>query len=463
MRKVNTIVAVAALMAFAAMGGKVKAQSLSDNGIFYHAFSSPWSSSLNPAMFPETAKWYVSVARTNADISLPFSYNDLNLKYDPVRNATVFNVTDFLQTMADRQCRFSTNADMNLLGVGFSIGSHLHLMLDAGIRSNSTVTLPLELTRILTEGNLNQNRHLDLGTTMLAHYMAYGHVSAGVAYEFTRLPLTLGARVNLLDGLAMASVDKLAVDITTASDTSSLNLSLDYLVHSAGLAFLTINENNKLAFKHKLAFPNNFGVTFDLGMKFKLENFEISASLIDWGPGITWNDSCITLKPKSSDNTIHFEGIEIGRLSDSTYFRQWADSLINMIDYKAERKPFSYTPPTRMFVGLSYSLFNMLKVGYLFHGEWESGWFNHFGEGNFRCNNSLSLNFNLFNWLELTAANSLSYDGKTWSFFNPGMSISVNPGARTQFYVAVDYVSSLMLSEMRAAHIYFGINVYGLR
>ena len=462
MRKVNTIVAVAALMAFAAMGGKVKAQSLSDNGIFYHAFSSPWSSSLNPAMFPETAKWYVSVARTNADISLPFSYNDLNLKYDPVRNATVFNVTDFLQTMADRQCRFSTNADMNLLGVGFSIGSHLHLMLDAGIRSNSTVTLPLELTRIVTEGNLNQNRHLDLGTTMLAHYMAYGHVSAGVAYEFTGLPLTLGARVNLLDGLAMASVDKLAVDITTASDTSSLNLSLDYLVHSAGLAFLTINENNKLAFKHKLAFPNNFGVTFDLGMKFKLENFEISASFIDWGPGITWNDSCITLKPKSSDN-IHFEGIEIGRLSDSTYFRQWADSLINMIDYKSERRPFSYTPPTRMFVGLSYSLFNMLKVGYLFHGEWESGWFNHFGEGNFRCNNSLSLNFNLFNWLELTAANSLSYDGKTWSFFNPGMSISVNPGARTQFYVAVDYVSSLMLSEMRAAHIYFGINVYGLR
>ena len=178
MRKVNTIVAVAALMAFAAMGGKAKAQSLSDNGIFYHAFSSPWSSSLNPAMFPETAKWYVSVARTNADISLPFSYNDLNLKYDPVRNATVFNVTDFLQTMADRQCRFSTNADMNLLGVGFSIGSHLHLMLDAGIRSNSTVTLPLELTRIVTEGNLNQNRHLDLGSTMLAHYMAYGHVSA---------------------------------------------------------------------------------------------------------------------------------------------------------------------------------------------------------------------------------------------------------------------------------------------
>lgn len=200
-----TIVAVAAIVAFAAMGGKVKAQSLSDNGIFYHAFSSPWSSSLNPAMFPETAKWYVSVARTNADISLPFSYNDLNLKYDPVRNATVFNVTDFLQTMADRQCRFSTNADMNLLGVGFSIGSHLHLMLDAGIRSNSTVTLPLELTRIVTEGNLNQNRHLDLGTTMLAHYMAYGHVSAGVAYEFTGLPLTLGARVNLLDGLAMAS------------------------------------------------------------------------------------------------------------------------------------------------------------------------------------------------------------------------------------------------------------------
>ena len=115
-------------------GIRTSAQSLSDNGIFYHSFASPWSSSLNPAMFPESASWYVSLPRFNADLSLPFSFNDLNLKYDSQRKATIFNVTDFLNLMVERKFRFSFNSDINLLGAGISFGPGLHFTLDAGAK-----------------------------------------------------------------------------------------------------------------------------------------------------------------------------------------------------------------------------------------------------------------------------------------------------------------------------------------
>ena len=32
-----------------------------------------------------------------------------------------------------------------------------------------------------------------------------------------------------------------------------------------------------------------------------------------------------------------------------------------------------------------------------------------------------------------------------------------------QFYAAVDYTNAFSVTKMRAAHVYFGINIYGYR
>ena len=112
-------------------------------------------------------------------------------------------------------------------------------------------------------------------------------------------------------------------------------------------------------------------------------------------------------------------------------------------------------------MGVSYTILNTLRVGYLFHGEWEGGWFHRNASGLFRCNNTLSAHVSLFDWIEVAAANSLSYDGESFSFFNPGLFVSINLAQSFQIYAAVDYISSFYLTEMRAAHAYFGINIYG--
>ena len=96
-----------ALIALTAFGGRATAQSLNDNGIFYHSFNSPWSYSINPALFPTNLSRYSTLPRTNVDLSLPFSYRDLDLHYDPERGATIFNLSDFLNMLYDRSLRFS--------------------------------------------------------------------------------------------------------------------------------------------------------------------------------------------------------------------------------------------------------------------------------------------------------------------------------------------------------------------
>lgn len=461
MKRTTTLFSTILLVGMTVCSIRTHGQTLSDNGIFYHTFASPWSSSLNPAMFPKTAKWYLSLPRVGMDLSLPVSYKELNLQYDAERDATIMNVTDLLSLLNERNCSFGFDADADLLGLGFSIGPRMHLMFNAGVKAHSLVTIPTQLTRLLTEGNLVGDRHLELGTANLAQAMAYGYVSAGLSYQFPELPLTLGGRVNLLDGISVASLDNMTIDLTTAQDTSNLLLTLDYMAHSAGLAFATIDSGNRLAYGIDKAFPTNFGITFDLGAKYSFSNLEVSASILDLGPGIRWSSNTTTLTPKEGKVDIEYDGFDVLSIGDSGFFSQWADSMLNKINYACDTLPFTYAPPTKMYVGLSYSILNSLRVGYLFHGEWEGGWFHRNAGGLFRCNNTLSLHFSLFDWVELSAANSFSFDGQSVSFFNPGLFASINLGKRFQIYAAVDYISSIYLTEMRAAHAYFGINIFG--
>lgn len=459
--KQRTTYSAILLLALLLCGTHTHSQTLSDNGIFYHTFSSPWSTTLNPAMFPNTAKWYLSMPRINVDLSLPFSYKDMNLYYDPERDATIFNVTDLLKTLNERKCRFSLNTDADVLGLGFSLGSRLHFTLNAGVKGTGIITLPVEVTRLLTEGNLSGDRHLELGTTSIAHIMAYGYASVGMAYQLPDLPLTLGGRLNVLDGIAIASIDNLTIDLNTAQDTSNIQVVLDYMAHSAGMAYAYTDTNGKLAFGYDLAFPKNYGFTFDLGAKFSFSNLEVSASLLDLGPGITWTENTTTFTPKEGQVTIDYDGFEVESFKDSGYFKHFADSLLDKLNYKSDDESFTYAPPTKLYIGASYSLLNTLRIGYLFHGEWEGGWFNHNASGLFRCNNTLSAHFSLFDWIELGAANSFSFDGENFSFFNPGLFVSLNLGQTFQIYAAVDYISSFYVTEMRAAHAYLGVNIYG--
>ena len=136
-----------------------------------------------------------------------------------------------------------------------------------------------------------------------------------------------------------------------------------------------------------------------------------------------------------------------------------------MIDYTTEENDYWYSVPTRMYLGASASLGKLLRAGYLFQGQWYNGWFNnhHSGSNHFACNNTFSAHFNLFNWMELSAANSFTYDGSHFTWLNPGCAVTLSPGRKMQLFVALEYLSDMRLTKAKAAHVMFGINMVGLK
>lgn len=464
------------MMVGAGMFSPARAQMIPDNAVFYHAIRSPWSNSYNPALFPKNSSWYVTTAKTSLQLSIPLSYNDLGLQIDPVRNVTVLNVNDLLDRLRSTGCNFYNNSDLNLFGFGFTLLEHVHVSASAGVKSLSSFNIPLGLIDFLTQGNLNETGHIDFGEKDIFSNQNFAYVSLGAAVKLPFIPLTLGARVNVLDGIAALSVDNLSLDLTTAEDVSSIRLTSDYMIHSAGGFKFKRTEGGSFAFdmEHLKDFvPLNIGFTVDLGAKYNVGVFDFSVSLLDVGPGIKWKQSPTVYFPKQKDVSISFEGIDLSTLVtngtvDTSFIGRLKDSLLAMIDYSQEESEYWHSIPTRLYAGVSASLGQFLRVGYLLQGQFYNGIFNshHSEKSHHAFNNTLSAHINLFNWLELSVANSFSSDGrgiKYIEWFNPGIALTFSPGRRMQFFAALEYLSSTHLRELKSAHFMFGINVVGLR
>ena len=116
MRKLKYIISATVLLMGMAMDN-TQAQQITDNAVFYHSIRSPWSNSLNPALFPNESGWYATTAKTSVQLALPMSYEDFGLRYDPERDVTVLNVNHVLNQLKLYGCHFDHNSDVNLLGL----------------------------------------------------------------------------------------------------------------------------------------------------------------------------------------------------------------------------------------------------------------------------------------------------------------------------------------------------------
>ncbi len=415
----------------------------------------------------------MTTAKTSVQLALPMSYEDFHLQYDPVRDVTVLNLNTVLEQLKINGCHFDHNTDVNLLGFGFTIGDKLHLTASAGVKYLTSFTVPLGFFDLLAEGNVNESHHIDFGASDIFNGQMYAYASVGAAFKVPFIPLTVGARVNVLDGLMAISIDNLKIDLATADDISSIQLSTDYLLHMAGIAKLSMDDLGQFSFEWdniQKMIPNNFGFSLDIGAKLKVNIFDLSMSIVDLGPGAHWKQNPITIIPKQKDITITFDGIDLSTLItngivDTSFIGRFKDSLLAMIDYVTEENDYWYSVPTRMYLGASVSLGKLLRAGYLFQGQWFNGWFNnhHSGENHFACNNTLSAHLNLFNWMELSATNSFTYNGERTTWLNPGFAVTLSPGRRLQLFAAIEYLSSMRLTQVKAAHVMFGVNMVGLK
>lgn len=444
------------------------AQRLGSNDVFYHAFRSPLSTRLNPALFPSSSKWYVTLPRIGAELTMPLSYNDFGLQYDESRDTTVLNLNNLFHTLDSCGSRFSLNADIDLLGFGFRAGQ-LSFNFASGIRVSSGLCVPLGATQLVTEGNLGSEYPIEMGCSDFFHAQAFGYAALGVAYTLPSKPITIGARLNLLDGIATLTADNLSLLLTTHDDGQALQVSADYLMHSAGMVYLEKTDDNNFNIAYdSVSLSNlpaaNLGCTFDLGASYTLGSLNLSASLLDVGPGIHWINHTTTIVPKHTDATLTFDGLDLSSLLtngelDTAFTSKLVDSLLNIVDYETQSSDFWAGVPTRLYLGASYSISSFLRVGYLMHGEWDRGLF--YKHNTFRCSNTLSATANLFDWFDVTLANSFNYDGIALDAFNPGIAFSLNIAKVVQFYFSLDYISNIYATDIKSARFFFGMNIVG--
>lgn len=468
---------LAALFLMLAASQPVHAQLYSSNDVNYHSFRSPMVTKLNPAAFPENSKFYVTLPRFDFDFSLPLGFNDIISHDDQGAVIRIDSIMDKVTVKNQMRARMGLNFQMDMLGFGFRV-KDMYFNFGSGLKLNTTITLPLNTLRLVSDGNFGEYGRegnitdINLGDDNIFRLQTYMYYSLGFAMKIPNTDATVGLRLNLLNGLEMVSVDKLGLHLITDSANTRIMATTDLYAYTSGVAPI-VNDSKGLRINTdmfsdfnmntvKQLLPKSMGFTFDLGAKYEWNNFIFSASIIDLGPGIHWTQNPVQLSTKGSD-TVAFEGIDLNRVIsqggiDTGYTNSLKDSLMALLDTSVSTNKFWYAIPTKVYLGASWSLNNMLRVAALFHGEFEPSKKGHLI---FRQNTTLSVHFSLYDWLELAAANSFTFDGKRPDFFSPSASISFNIGRVFQMYLTLDYLSDMRLSKAKAAHLYLGANITG--
>lgn len=436
------------------------AQSMYSNDLMYHSFRSPVITRLNPAFFPDSSRFYIAFPRIDIGGGMPLSYREIGIYYDASQDRSIINLNHVIDKLRENGTHFGITTEAELMHFGFKV-KQLSFNVAAGIRFTGNLNVPIEASRLLTEGNMGSAGHIEMGIQDFLLAQTYGYASLGAAYTFPKINLTVGGRLNMQDGTQVLSADHLSLDYRNINN-DELQLSADYVMQSAGLVGLEQDSAGVYHIVRGSKFPKSLGCTFDLGVKYEIKGFTISASVIDLGPGIHWTESPLTIVPKHQDRVIHYSGIDLEQLVtegvvDSVYGQSITDSIMAMIDTSISRKSFWTGVPTKVYLGASYSLKNMLRFGVLFHGEWDRGTGRAFNT--FRQNTMLSVNFNLFDWLELAVANSFTFDGKKFDAINPGFSASFNIARRFQMYFTVDYLSHFYVVDMKSFRAMMGFNI----
>lgn len=491
---------LAALLVLAA--GTAHAQYNETNNLFYFAQRTPQSNQLNPAFFPSA--FYLQLPGINSlQLGLPLSIGDI-VRYDPAQEANIVDINNVLNTLGENN-QFRLGADINVLGLGLRIAG---VFVDANVqlRSNFNLGLPVDAINTVLNGNVGADGAPIPEMTMLDgdlfNMQMYLETSIGAGLKIPMTGLTIGAHVKLLSGIVNLNTDNTKITFETEDDYESVRANIYYEILGASVipidtaAGLSNIMNNLTSNVKDVALSlidlngGNNGIAFDIGAKYDIGPFTISASINDISAGIKWQKNVVALVPKDGQGTIQFDGMDIANLLDhgsinTDSLQQYLQEQVNgMMPHFIQNDDVSYTfnVPTRVNLAATVNL-GLLKAGILFHGQWDRGLLNRNTYSNlseviadaagtyqqekakntFRFNTTVSAGVNLFNWLEVIAGSSFVHDGHSKigldNFLNPGVGIILTPATLIQTYVMLDYASSMYVTQMKAFNFKFGFNL----
>ena len=452
-----------------------RAQYDETNNMFYHMLRTPQSNLLNPAFFPTNSSWYITLPGADIQFGSPVAVSDF-IKYDRVNERTVINLDSMMNNLTDDN-KFRLGANVNLLGFGFKV-NNTFINFNTRLINHVSVGFPVDMVEALRIGNIDAAGNVRPVVEMLngdvLNATSYLETGLGVIQRFEPINLTVGVRAKLLFGVANVQTDNTRLVFNTSPNLDTVTAHMYYEIQSATCAPYDTNQKKFIFNLGDVLGNANTGIAFDLGARYDWGPFSFSFSINDLTGGIHWKNNVMTWKPQNGQGAIVFNGVDMngmfngGNFSMDSLTSQLEHQLEDMTPEKKDSGDYWFSIPTKINLGASYSFGCMFRAGFLFHGQFDRGLLCKSNalsmdlgdaKNTFRWNTTLSIGMNLYDWLEVTAANSIVYDGSGMDLFNPGLGIVATPGRVFQIYLMGDYLSSFYITDSKAFNLKVGINL----
>lgn len=471
MRKLGFLLLTSALLASALF--ETQAQTSS---VLYGASRNPHMNSVNPAFFPSNSSLYLSLPSANVNLNSPLAYSDI-FQYDSTQQITYINANNILDSLqSDGRLRFATN--VHAVGMGLRLGKTF-VTLSSQAKLDVGLGIPEGLVTFVNEGNANNagdGKYLELLDGELLTLRAYGEIAVGLGHTFDISmdgKLTLGGRAKMLVGYYDLSTAGSSLRLYTGEDYSSLTADVNLMINNTSAVPFLKDENGNVTgidYSNINYFPNNRGVGFDLGARLELGFLDFSLSVLDFGPGIHWQDGVQQIVSARDTNMFTFTGLDITGLVqsgkiDSTYTSALVDSLRSLAEYTTVDGEAYWTAiPTKLNVGAMMHVTQGLTVGLLFHGQFNRGLvklddvFKTKVTG-FSSNTTVMARLNILDWVELVGCASMLTNNGRYSWFNPGFGVTLTPLRVFQVYAMMDYISNQYIVDTKNLNVTVGLNL----
>ncbi len=411
-----------------------------DSYLLYGLKNIPQSAYLNPA-FQSEYEYFIGIPGiSNLQIGYlnsVTSYNNIFSKL-PGSDSLYFDLNKIITPNLNKKGYTAITLNQDILFAGFKVQKAL---VTFGIRQRVMIGLHTDndFFKLLWNGNAPYiGKTLNLSHTFinLVHFIDY---HAGLSIPVLQ-NVRIGVRMHLMQGLSNINTvnDKLTLTTLDKGNNIEVLASTAFSINTSGLS-----GNTRFNPGSYLTNFMNVGFGIDLGIDAKLsENFEISASVLDFGK-INYRSN--TKNYKSQEDSIYFNGLNISLINSSP--ANIGDTLKNIFHVTEFPVNYSAKLPTRLLFSASYFTSNRKnKISLLFSTRF-------FKDYNVAAivlgyDATLSKHFNI----------KINYTYLKESPLNIGAAISVKLKP-LQFYLYSDNLLGINWKEARYVQAGLGINI----
>lgn len=352
-------------MCLLSSGGALRAQI----DLSTYTLGDSWQATqLNPAFGARIKGLRIGLPGLRNDLGLSnITFNDLVRTED---DRTFIDADAAIPQLDPLNNILTERLDIETIGVGYQFGGFF-LGLQHRLRYVAYVDYPKTLPQLIWQGNAQFiGETVDFGPDFELN--GYHEIALGGALALGD-NLRLGARVKLLSGIANTSTTNTELTLTTGEENYELTVDGNYHINASGVLDYEGYESLTLDFQFGRLdagnfFSGNTGLAFDLGVDAQFGPLQLSASILDLGGQLDWNED---VKNYTFDEPRQYQGLDVVRniFEDSLSFDGILDSLQLRYEPTETSVPYTTELSTKYYFRIGYPITEQLTAGVILFGE----------------------------------------------------------------------------------------------